>query len=98
MIQLSGLQPDKDIEIQFTGLRPGEKLYEELLNDTESIIPTHHDKIMKAKVAQNNYFFIHEELNKLNELINVVASDNTIVSSLKILFQNSSAKTHFLKN
>jgi FlaA1/EpsC-like NDP-sugar epimerase len=83
MIQLSGLQPDKDIEIQFTGLRPGEKLYEELLNDSESIIPTHHDKIMKAKVAQNNYFFILEELNKLNELINVAASENTIVSSLK---------------
>ena len=83
MIHLSGLQPDKDIEIHFTGLRPGEKLYEELLNDSESIIPTHHDKIMKAKVAQNNYLYIQDELNKLHELIQVAASDNTIVSSLK---------------
>jgi FlaA1/EpsC-like NDP-sugar epimerase len=83
MILLSGLQPDKDIEIQYTGLRPGEKLYEELLNDSESIIPTHHDKIMKAKVAQNNYLYIQDELNKLQELIQVAASDNTVVSSIK---------------
>lgn len=51
MIQLSGLELGKDIEIVFTGLRHGEKLYEELLNNTENTIPTHHRKILKAKVA-----------------------------------------------
>lgn len=55
MIRLSGFIPNQDIRIEFTGLRPGEKLYEELLNDTENTIPTHHDKIMIAKVAPYEY-------------------------------------------
>ncbi len=50
MIKLSGLIPGKDIKIEYTGLRPGEKLYEELLTDKEKTIPTHHPKINKAKV------------------------------------------------
>lgn len=50
MIRLSGLIPNQDIKIEFTGLRPGEKLYEELLNDMENTLPTHHHKIMVAKV------------------------------------------------
>src|ERR1051326_9118343 len=45
MIRLSGLEPDEDIEIRFTGLRPGEKLFEELLTDSEDILPTYHEKI-----------------------------------------------------
>lgn len=49
MIKLSGLELGKDIEIVFTGLRPGEKLYEELLSDKESTLPTHHPKILIAK-------------------------------------------------
>lgn len=50
MIKLSGLTPGKEIEIKVTGLRPGEKLYEELLNDSENTLPTHHPLIMIAKV------------------------------------------------
>ena len=46
MIQLAGLIPGKDINMEFTGLRPGEKLYEELVNKNEEVIPTHHKKIM----------------------------------------------------
>jgi FlaA1/EpsC-like NDP-sugar epimerase len=49
MIQLSGLELGKDIEIKVTGLRPGEKLYEELLSSEENTIPTHHPQILKAK-------------------------------------------------
>ncbi len=52
MIELAGLVPDKDITIEFIGLRPGEKLYEELLNDKEYTKPTDHDKITVAKVRQ----------------------------------------------
>jgi FlaA1/EpsC-like NDP-sugar epimerase len=49
MIRLSGMVPGIDIEIKYTGLRPGEKLYEELLNDAENTLPTHHQKILIAK-------------------------------------------------
>ena len=50
MIQMAGLTPGQDIDIVFTGLRPGEKLYEELLDEAENAIPTHHRKIKKAQV------------------------------------------------
>ncbi|WP_299206019.1 polysaccharide biosynthesis protein [Brumimicrobium sp.] len=51
MIRLSGLELGKDIEIKITGLRPGEKLYEELLADKENTLPTHHPQILKGKVC-----------------------------------------------
>ena len=54
MIRLSGREFGKDIDIKFTGLRPGEKLYEELLNKEENTIPTHHPKILKAKERAND--------------------------------------------
>src|SRR5690606_30650214 len=49
MIKLAGFVPDKDIQIKTIGLRPGEKLYEELLNDSAKTLPTHHEKIMIAQ-------------------------------------------------
>ena len=50
MIRLAGLKPQEDIQIQYTGLRPGEKLYEEVLNDLETTTETYHPKIKIAKV------------------------------------------------
>ncbi|TXD73693.1 polysaccharide biosynthesis protein [Aequorivita antarctica] len=55
MIRLSGLKPYEDIDIEITGLRPGEKLYEELLNDTCTSLPTYHPKIMVSKVPTLDY-------------------------------------------
>ncbi len=55
MIELAGLVPGKDIEIAFTGLRPGEKLYEEVLSNTENTIPTDHSRIRIAKVREYDY-------------------------------------------
>jgi FlaA1/EpsC-like NDP-sugar epimerase len=55
MIELSGYVPNVDIMIKYIGLRPGEKLYEELLSDSEKTIPTEHEKIMVAKVRQYNF-------------------------------------------
>ncbi|MDR2980446.1 MAG: polysaccharide biosynthesis protein [Bacteroidales bacterium] len=78
MIRLSGLEPGKDIQIQYTGLRPGEKLYEELLANQENTIKTHHNKIMIAQVRTYEYGKITQEINNLiamrdSEPIEVVA-------------------------
>ncbi len=70
MIQLSGLEPDRDIEIVFTGLREGEKLYEELLNNKEDTIPTHHDKILIAKVQEYDYPEISSYVGLFEDLVN----------------------------
>lgn len=70
MIRLSGLEPGKDIDIVFTGLREGEKLFEELLNQTENTIPTHHEKIMIAKVQEYEYTEINSFVELFNDLIN----------------------------
>ncbi|MFO8054965.1 MAG: nucleoside-diphosphate sugar epimerase/dehydratase, partial [Bacteroidales bacterium] len=68
MIQLSGLEPGKDIQIVYTGLRPGEKLYEELLDDTENAIPTHHPQIMIAKVTPCDFNTVTKNIHKLTRL------------------------------
>ena len=80
MIKLSGLQLGKDIQITFTGLRPGEKLYEELLANKENTIPTPHPQIMVAKVRE----YDHEEANtKINGFIELIKEqDNTAVVRL----------------
>jgi FlaA1/EpsC-like NDP-sugar epimerase len=69
MILLSGKAVGKDIDIVFTGLREGEKLYEELLNNSENTIPTHHEKILKAKVSECLYDEIVRYLDLLEDLI-----------------------------
>ncbi len=67
MIKLSGFEVDKDIKITFTGLRPGEKLREELLNDNENTIGTHNPKIMVARVPEYNYLEVNSLINELYE-------------------------------
>lgn len=64
MIRLSGYEPNKDIQIIFTGLREGEKLHEELLFEKEDLLPTHHQKIMKARISERSY----PEINNMIEL------------------------------
>ena len=82
MIQLSGLTLDKDIRIVFTGLRPGEKLYEELLNNSENTIPTHHAQIMIGKVREYDYKIISAEIETLINLFD--QQDNfAIVGKMK---------------
>ncbi|NEU10266.1 polysaccharide biosynthesis protein [Flavihumibacter sp. R14] len=68
MIRLSGLIPNQDIAIEFSGLRPGEKLYEELLNDLENTVPTHHDKIMVAQVREYDFEMIDKHIEELIRL------------------------------
>ncbi len=70
MIQLSGLTLGKDIQITYTGLRPGEKMYEELLNDKENTIPTHHPQIMIAKTQESDLEKTAKEVDELISLFN----------------------------
>lgn len=65
MIRLSGLVPNQDIAIEYSGLRPGEKLYEELLNDLENTMPTHHEKIMVAKVREYHFETVKSQIEEL---------------------------------
>lgn len=68
MVKLSGLELGKDIQIKITGLRPGEKLYEELLTKDEDTIKTHHPQILKAKVREYNFEEISKTINQLTDL------------------------------
>jgi len=78
MIEMAGLLPDVDILIQITGLRPGEKLYEELLNDKETTLPTEHEKITIAQVRQYNFDEVCEKLKKTIDSAYVVDIPCTI--------------------
>ena len=69
MINLSGLRVGDDIEIVETGLRPGEKLYEELLNEKEHTLPTHHKKIMIARVRTYDYADVLNHLERLHKAL-----------------------------
>ena len=96
MIQLSGLELGKDIEIKVTGLRPGEKLYEELLANEENTLPTHHPQILRAKLRE-------EEESKIEEIYNLIAlfdgQDNIeIVRQMKrIVPEFKSNNSHYAK-
>jgi nucleoside-diphosphate-sugar epimerase len=83
MIQLSGLTLDKDISIQFTGLRPGEKLYEELLANEENTQATHHPKILIAHSRENDLDVI-QKINALAPLFDLQDNDE-MVRQMKIL-------------
>ena len=84
MIKLSGFEEGKDIAIKFTGLRPGEKLKEELLGDKENTIGTHNPKIMVAKVPQYNYLEVNKLINDLyNEKDNL--QNKTLVRIMKLI-------------
>ena len=84
MIKLAGFIPDKDIKIEIVGLRPGEKLYEELLNDTSKTIPTHHEKIMIAEEIQDEFENLHSEINELIGIANFFNNDD-IVAKMKTI-------------
>jgi FlaA1/EpsC-like NDP-sugar epimerase len=98
MIKLAGLKVGEDIDIIFTGLRPGEKLYEELLNSKENTLPTHHEKIMIAKVREYDFEEIKKNISdllfalqiendellvaRMKELVPEFQSNNSVFSSL----------------
>ena len=84
MIELSGKKVGLDIDIQFTGLREGEKLYEELLNDHELVKITHHPKILIAQVNPNSYHKVRNQIELFTELIEK-NNEYDLVRHLKVL-------------
>ncbi len=84
MILLSGLKEGKDINIVFTGLRPGEKLFEELLADSENALPTHHAQILIGKVREYNYNDVKHIIDELIVSFNT-QNNEVIVQRMKEL-------------
>lgn len=84
MIRLAGLVPNRDIKIEYSGLRPGEKLFEELLNDNENTMPTHHEKIMIGRVRE---YVFHDIEKSIYSLITSAknSDDRLVVTKMKNL-------------
>jgi FlaA1/EpsC-like NDP-sugar epimerase len=82
MIKLAGFVPGKDIEIKFTGLRPGEKLFEELLNKKEEVIPTHHKKILVAKTVEYDFYAVNKSIDALLQE-SFQSNDENVVRQMK---------------
>jgi FlaA1/EpsC-like NDP-sugar epimerase len=85
MIRLYGLIPNIDVNITYSGLRPGEKLYEELLNDEENTTQTYHDKILIAKVRDVSYDLVYQSTIELENILNTSNDEMQLVSKMKEL-------------
>ena len=81
MIMLSGLKPGKNIDIVYSGLRDGEKLFEELLNQNENVVKTHHEKIMIAKVKEYSY----PDVNSCIELFHDMIDDSNELKMVALM-------------
>ena len=100
MIKLAGFIPDKDIPIKIVGLRPGEKLYEELLNDTSKTIPTYHEKIMIAEEIQEEFENLHLEIEELIGMSTFFSNEDIVGKMKKIVpeFKSMNSAFQFLDN
>ncbi|PRZ20994.1 polysaccharide biosynthesis protein [Flavobacterium granuli] len=85
MIKLAGFVPDREIKIAITGLRPGEKLYEELLNDTSKTLATHHEKIMIAEEIQDEFESLHADIEELIGIDGFFDNEDIVCKMKKIV-------------
>ena len=95
MIELAGLEIDKDIKIEYTGLRPGEKLYEEVLSNTENTLPTSHDRIRIAKVREYDYADALKGAQELEELSRAVVVPDMVRLMKKVVPEFKSKNSRF---
>ena len=100
MIRLSGFEPGQDIEIQYTGLRPGEKLYEEVLATEENTVPTHNEKILSAKVRNVEASELKEKLARLEEQMNLQNNQEMVRVMKEIVpeFKSNNSEFSLLDN
>jgi len=97
MIELAGLTPGKDIPIEFTGLRPGEKLYEEVLSNAENTLPTSHRRIRIARVREYSYKAALEAADKLTDLGMKVEIDEMIMCMKDVVPEFISQNSRYSK-
>ncbi|WP_428831829.1 polysaccharide biosynthesis protein [Flavobacterium yafengii] len=95
MIKLAGFIPDKDIKIQIVGLRPGEKLYEELLNDTSKTLPTYHEKIMISEEILDDFEVLNTDIEELISIANHFDNDQIVLKMKKIVPEFKSMNSTF---
>lgn len=95
MIRLAGLIPNQDIKIQYSGLRPGEKLFEELLNDNENTLPTHHEKIMIGKVREYVFDDVERQIYSLINYANVNDDRQVVIAMKKLVVEFKSKNSVF---
>jgi FlaA1/EpsC-like NDP-sugar epimerase len=95
MITLAGLELGKDIKIEYVGLRPGEKLYEELLSNEENTIPTVHKKIFLAKVRRYNYEDVKANFEKLKEATVTMDKEATVAQMKEIVPEFKSCNSRY---
>ena len=95
MIKLAGFIPDKDIKIKVIGLRPGEKLYEELLNDTAKTLPTHNEKIMIAQENAIDCVALHSAINELLQCAEQLNNDRIVAKMKEIVPEFKSMNSTF---
>jgi len=96
MIKLSGYEPDKDIKIEFTGLRPGEKLYEELLTDKEKTLPTYNSKVRIAEVADFDHEATLAKTVSLLQSCHRLSEEELVTKLAAIVPEYSSTNSKFL--
>lgn len=97
MIKLAGYEPDVDIKIVYTGLRQGEKLYEELLNTKENVIPTDYKKIFVAKPREYDYASVSEKVLELKEKARLSEADVSVKIMKEIVPEFVSQNSKYTK-
>ncbi len=95
MIRLAGYVPDKDIKIKVVGLRPGEKLYEELLNDNSKTLPTHHEKIMVAQEDIDKHDIVKSSIDEILEASKQYNSHLVVTKMKKLIPEFKSLNSIF---
>jgi FlaA1/EpsC-like NDP-sugar epimerase len=97
MIQLAGLKVNTDIEVKFTGLRPGEKMFEETLNKNETTSKTHNPKILIGKVSNSNLNETIKIIDEIEQSIEAQENDKIVRSMKKIIPEFISNNSEFSK-